>query len=112
MIQYWGAPTVPGKESPHRNRTVAENLDLFTRMRAGEFPDGAKTLRAKIDMASPNIHMRDPAIYCIRKVEHHRTGAQWCIYPMYDYAHCLSDSIEASLHWICTLEFEVHRSVV
>ena len=99
MIQYRGAPTVPGKESPHRNRTVAENLDLFTRMRAGEFPDGAKTLRAKIDMASPNIHLRDPAIYRIRKVEapsHH--GAQWCIYPMYDYAHCLSDSIEGITH--------------
>jgi glutaminyl-tRNA synthetase len=109
MIQYRGAPTVPGKESPYRNRTVAENLDLFARMRAGEFPDGAKTLRAKIDMASPNIHLRDPAIYRIRKVDHHRTGAQWCIYPMYDYAHCLSDSIEGITHSICTLEFEVHR---
>ncbi len=109
LIQYRGAPTVPGKESPYRNRTVAENLDLFARMRAGEFADGAKTLRAKIDMASPNIHMRDPAIYRIRKVDHHRTGAQWCIYPMYDYAHCLSDSIEGITHSICTLEFEVHR---
>ena len=109
MIQYRGAPTVPGKESPYRNRTEEENLDLFARMRAGEFADGAKTLRAKIDMASPNIHMRDPAIYRIRKVEHHRTGAQWCIYPMYDYAHCLSDSIEGITHSICTLEFEVHR---
>ena len=109
MIQYRGAPTVPGKESPFRNRTVAENLDLFARMRAGEFADGAKTLRAKIDMASPNIHLRDPAIYRIRKVEHHRTGGQWCIYPMYDYAHCLSDSIEGITHSICTLEFEVHR---
>jgi glutaminyl-tRNA synthetase len=109
MIQYRGAPTVPGKESPYRNRTVAENLDLFARMRAGEFPDGAKTLRAKIDMASSNIHLRDPAIYRIRKVDHHRTGAQWCIYPMYDYAHCLSDSIEGITHSICTLEFEVHR---
>jgi glutaminyl-tRNA synthetase len=109
MISYRGAPTVPGKESPHRNRSVEENLDLFARMRAGEFPDGAKTLRAKIDMASPNIHMRDPAIYRIRKVEHHRTGAEWCIYPMYDYAHCLSDSIEGITHSICTLEFEVHR---
>jgi glutaminyl-tRNA synthetase len=109
MIQYRGAPTVPGKESPFRNRSVEENLDLFARMRAGEFADGAKTLRAKIDMASPNIHMRDPAIYRIRKVDHHRTGAKWCIYPMYDYAHCLSDSIEGITHSICTLEFEVHR---
>jgi glutaminyl-tRNA synthetase len=109
LIQYRGAPTVPGKDSPHRNRSVAENLDLFARMKAGEFPDGAKTLRAKIDMASPNIHLRDPAIYRIRKVEHHRTGAAWCIYPMYDYAHCLSDSVEGITHSICTLEFEVHR---
>jgi glutaminyl-tRNA synthetase len=109
MIQYRGAPTLPGKESPYRNRSVAENLDLFARMRAGEFPDGAKTLRAKIDMASSNIHLRDPAIYRIRKVDHHRTGSQWCIYPMYDYAHCLSDSIEGITHSICTLEFEVHR---
>ncbi len=109
MIHYRGAPTAPGKESPYRNRTVAENLDLFARMRAGEFADGAKTLRAKIDMASPNIHMRDPAIYRIRKVEHHRTRNEWCIYPMYDYAHCLSDSIEGITHSICTLEFEVHR---
>ena len=109
MIQYRGAPTVPGKESPYRNRPVAENLDLFARMRAGEFPDGAKTLRARIDMASPNFHLRDPAIYRIRKVQHPRTGNQWCIYPMYDYAHCLSDSIEGITHSICTLEFEVHR---
>src|SRR5579863_1117188 len=109
LIQYRGAPTAPGKDSPYRNRSVEENLDLFARMRAGEFPDGAKTLRAKIDMASPNIHMRDPAIYRIRKVDHHRTGGQWCIYPMYDYAHCLSDSIEGITHSICTLEFEVHR---
>jgi glutaminyl-tRNA synthetase len=109
LIQYRGAPTVAGKESPYRNRSAAENLNLFARMKAGEFPDGAKTLRAKIDMASPNIHLRDPAIYRIRKVEHHRTGAQWCIYPMYDYAHCLSDSIEGITHSICTLEFEVHR---
>jgi glutaminyl-tRNA synthetase len=109
LIQYRGAPNVPGKDSPFRNRTAAENLDLFARMRAGEFPDGAKTLRAKIDMASPNIHLRDPAIYRIRKVDHHRTGSQWCIYPMYDYAHCLSDSIEGITHSICTLEFEVHR---
>jgi glutaminyl-tRNA synthetase len=109
MIQYRGAPTVPGKESPYRNRPATENLDLFARMRAGEFVDGAKTLRAKIDMASPNIHLRDPAIYRIRKVDHHRTGSAWCIYPMYDYAHCLSDSIEGITHSICTLEFEVHR---
>jgi glutaminyl-tRNA synthetase len=109
LIQYRGAPSVPGRESPYRNRTMAENLDLFARMRAGEFPDGAKTVRAKIDMASPNIHLRDPAIYRIRKVDHHRTDGQWCIYPMYDYAHCLSDSIEGITHSICTLEFEVHR---
>jgi glutaminyl-tRNA synthetase len=109
MIEYRGAPSIPGKESPFRNRSVDENLDLFARMRAGEFPDGAKTLRAKIDMASPNIHMRDPALYRIRKVDHHRTGNKWCIYPMYDYAHCLSDAIERITHSICTLEFEVHR---
>jgi glutaminyl-tRNA synthetase len=109
MAQYRGTPTVPGKESPYRTRSMAENLDLFARMRAGEFADGTKTLRAKIDMASPNIHLRDPAIYRIRKVDHHRTGSQWCIYPMYDYAHCLSDSIEGITHSICTLEFEVHR---
>jgi glutaminyl-tRNA synthetase len=109
LIQYRGAPTVPGKESPYRNRSVEENLDLFARMRGGEFADGAKTLRAKIDMASPNIHMRDPALYRIRKVAHHRTGDKWRIYPMYDYAHCLSDSIEDITHSICTLEFEVHR---
>jgi glutaminyl-tRNA synthetase len=109
MAQYRGAPNIPGKESPYRNRSVEENLDLFARMRAGEFPDGSKTLRAKIDMTSPNIHMRDPALYRIRKVEHHRTGDKWCIYPMYDYAHCLSDSIERITHSICTLEFEVHR---
>ena len=109
LVQYRGAPTVPGKESPWRNRSVDENLDLFARMRAGEFADGSKTLRAKIDMTSSNIHMRDPALYRIRKVEHHRTGNAWCIYPMYDYAHCLSDSIERITHSICTLEFEVHR---
>jgi glutaminyl-tRNA synthetase len=104
-----GTPTVPGKDSPYRNRSVEENLDLFDRMRKGEFEEGSRTLRAKIDMASPNIHMRDPAIYRIRKAEHHRTGNQWCIYPMYDFAHCLSDSIEGITHSICTLEFEVHR---
>ena len=109
MATFRGTPTVPGKPSPWRDRSVAENLDLFTRMRAGEFADGAKTLRAKIDMASPNIHLRDPAIYRIRRAEHHQTGTAWLIYPMYDYAHCLSDSIEGITHSICTLEFEVHR---
>jgi glutaminyl-tRNA synthetase len=109
LIELRGAPDRPGKDSPHRNRSVEENLDLFARMRNGEFPDGAKTLRAKIDMASPNIHMRDPALYRIRHAEHHRTGKAWCIYPMYDYAHCLSDYIEGITHSICTLEFEVHR---
>lgn len=109
LIEFRGSPDRPGKDSPFRTRTVAENLDLFRRMKAGEFPDGAKTLRAKIDMSSPNIHMRDPALYRIRHAEHHRTGSAWCIYPMYDYAHCLSDSIESISHSICTLEFEVHR---
>ena len=109
LIEYRGAPDWPGRESPFRNRSVEENLDLFSRMRAGEFPDGSRTLRAKIDMASPNIHMRDPALYRIRHAEHHRSGNKWCIYPMYDYAHCLSDSIEGISHSICTLEFEVHR---
>ncbi|MGI8966249.1 MAG: glutamine--tRNA ligase, partial [Limisphaerales bacterium] len=109
LIEFRGAPTVPGKESPYRNRAVAENLDLFSRMRAGEFSDGAKTLRAKIDMTSPNIHLRDPALYRIRHVPHHRTGEAWRIYPIYDFAHCLSDSIEGITHSICTLEFEVHR---
>lgn len=104
-----GTPTVPGRESPYRDRTVDENLDLLERMRVGEFPDGARTLRARIDMASPNIHLRDPALYRIRRVEHHRTGNRWCIYPTYDYAHCLSDAIERVTHSICTLEFEVHR---
>ncbi len=107
--QYRGAPSVPGKESPYRNRPVEESLDLFARMRAGEFPDGARVLRAKIDMASPNIHLRDPLLYRIRKVDHHRTGDRWCIYPLYDFAHSLSDMIEGITHSICTLEFEVHR---
>jgi len=106
---YRGVPNRPGKESPCRNRPVEENLDLFIRMRKGEFEDGAYVLRAKIDMSSPNIHMRDPAIYRIRKAEHHRTGDKWCIYPMYDFAHCLEDAIERITHSICTLEFEVHR---
>jgi glutaminyl-tRNA synthetase len=104
-----GAPDRPGQDSPYRNRPIAENLDLFKRMRAGEFPDGKRTLRAKIDMASPNIWMRDPVLYRIRHAEHHHTGNAWCIYPMYDFAHCLSDYIEGITHSICTLEFEVHR---
>src|ERR1043165_9768382 len=95
------------KESPFRNRGVAESLDLFTRMKAGEFPDGKRTLRAKIDVASPNIWMRDPLLYRIRHAEHDHTGGKWCIYPMYDFAHCLSDYIEGITHSICTLEFEV-----
>ncbi|MHC1701156.1 MAG: glutamine--tRNA ligase/YqeY domain fusion protein [Humidesulfovibrio sp.] len=99
----------PGKNSPWRDRPVEENLDLFRRMRAGEFPDGARVLRAKIDMASPNVVMRDPALYRIKHVQHHRTGDAWCIYPMYDFAHCLSDSIEGVTHSICTLEFENNR---
>jgi glutaminyl-tRNA synthetase len=107
--KYRGAPDRPGKDSPFRNRSVDENLDLFTRMKNGEFPDGARTLRAKIDMASPNIWLRDPVLYRIRHSEHHHTGNAWCIYPMYDYAHCLSDYIEGVTHSICTLEFEVHR---
>lgn len=106
---YRGTPTVPGKESPYRNRSVDENLDLFRRMRAGEFEEGKRVLRAKIDMSSSNIHMRDPIIYRIKKAEHHRTGTKWVIYPMYDYAHPLSDMIEGITHSICTLEFEVHR---
>ncbi|HQV98709.1 MAG TPA: glutamine--tRNA ligase/YqeY domain fusion protein [Bacteroidia bacterium] len=106
-----GTPTEPGKNSPYRDRSVEENLDLFARMRAGEFKDGDKTLRAKIDMASPNMHFRDPLMYRIRHVPHHRTGKKWCIYPMYDYAHGQSDSIENITHSICTLEFEVHRPV-
>lgn len=107
--EYRGTLTEPGKESPYRNRSVEENLDLFTRMRAGEFDEGTHTLRAKIDMASPNINMRDPVMYRILKAEHHRTGDKWCIYPMYDFAHCVSDAIEGITHSICTLEFEDHR---
>ncbi len=104
-----GTLTEPGQESPYRNRSVDENLDLFERMKAGEFPDGSRTLRAKIDMASPNLNMRDPIIYRILRAEHHRTGNKWCIYPMYDFAHGESDSIERITHSICTLEFEDHR---
>ncbi|MFA5057093.1 MAG: glutamine--tRNA ligase [Opitutaceae bacterium] len=107
--QYRGAPDRPGTDSPYRDRPVAENLDLFQRMQAGEFPDGARTLRARIDMASPNLWLRDPVLYRIRHGEHHQTGNAWCIYPMYDFAHCLSDYIEGITHSICTLEFEVHR---
>ncbi len=107
--EYRGTLTEPGKESPYRNRSVEENLDLFARMRAGEFPDGSRVLRAKIDMASGNLNMRDPVMYRIMRVPHHRTGDKWCIYPMYDFAHCLSDSIEGITHSICTLEFEDHR---
>ncbi len=106
---YRGTLTEPGKNSPFRDRTIEENLDLFQRMRAGEFPEGAHVLRAKIDMASPNLTLRDPALYRIRHMHHHRTGDKWCIYPMYDFAHCLSDSIEGITHSICTLEFENNR---
>ena len=104
-----GVPTRPGTPSPHRDRPIEENLDLFARMRAGEFPDGSYVLRAKIDMDSPNLHMRDPAIYRVKHTGHHRAGDAWCIYPMYDFAHGLSDSIEHITHSLCTLEFEVHR---
>ena len=106
---YRGTLTEPGKESPYRRRTVEENLDLFSSMRTGEFPEGSRTLRAKIDMAHPNINMRDPIMYRILKASHHRTGERWCIYPSYDYAHGQSDSLEGITHSICTLEFEDHR---
>ena len=106
---YRGTLTEPGKESPYRNRSVEENLDLFERMRAGEFEDGSRVLRAKIEMTSPNLNMRDPVIYRILKATHHRTGDKWCIYPMYDYAHPLSDALEAITHSVCTLEFADHR---
>jgi glutaminyl-tRNA synthetase len=107
--KYRGSLTEPGVESPYRNRAVEENLDLFERMRQGEFPDGSRTLRAKIDMASPNLNMRDPVMYRILHASHHRTGDKWCIYPMYDFAHGQSDSLEQITHSICTLEFEDHR---
>jgi glutaminyl-tRNA synthetase len=107
--KYRGAPDRPGQDSPFRDRSTEENLDLFARMKAGEFPDGKRTLRAKIDMASPNVWLRDPVLYRIRHAVHHHTGTGWCIYPMYDFAHCLSDYIEGVTHSICTLEFEVHR---
>jgi len=107
--EYRGGLTEPGRESPYRDRSVEENLDLFTRMRAGEFPDGSKTLRAKIDMASPNVNFRDPVMYRVLHAEHHRTGNDWCIYPMYDWAHGIEDSVEGITHSLCTLEFENHR---
>jgi glutaminyl-tRNA synthetase len=107
--QYRGTLTDPGKDSPYRSRSAEENLDLFERMRAGEFEDGSRVLRAKIDMVSPNLNMRDPVIYRIRRVAHHRTGDKWCIYPMYDFAHCLSDSVEGITHSMCSLEYEDHR---
>jgi glutaminyl-tRNA synthetase len=109
--KYRGSPDTPGKDSPFRNRSVAENLDLFTRMKAGEFPDGARSLRSKIDMASPNMWLRDPLLYRIRHVAHHHAGDKWCIYPLYDYAHCLSDYLEGITHSICTLEFVDHRAL-
>ncbi len=107
--QHRGTLTEPGQDSPYRNRSVEENLNLFERMRAGEFPDGSRTLRAKIDMASPNLNLRDPVMYRILRAEHHRTGNKWCIYPLYDFAHGQSDSIERVTHSLCTLEFEDHR---
>ncbi|TET93765.1 MAG: glutamine--tRNA ligase, partial [Candidatus Zixiibacteriota bacterium] len=107
--EYRGTLTEPGRESPYRNRTVEENLDLFERMRASEFEDGSRVLRAKIDMASGNLNMRDPVIYRILRASHHRTGDKWCIYPMYDWAHGQSDSIEGITHSLCSIEFEDHR---
>jgi len=107
--EYRGSPDRPGRDSPFRNRSVAENLDLFTRMRAGEYPDAARSLRAKIDMASPNMWLRDPLLYRIRHTAHHQTGDKWCIYPLYDYAHCLSDYLEGVSHSLCSLEFTDHR---
>src|SRR4029077_13967040 len=107
--EYRGTLTEPGRESPHRNRSVEENLDLLRRMRAGEFADGSRTLRAKIDMAAPNINLRDPVMYRIRKATHQRTGDAWCIYPLYDWAHGQSDSLEGVTHSMCSLEYEDHR---
>ena len=111
LKEYRGTLSTPGKNSPYRDRSVKENLDLFERMKNGEFPDGSHTLRAKIDMASPNINMRDPVIYRIAHASHHRTGDKWCIYPMYDFAHPLEDAIEGITHSICTMEFEDHRPI-
>ncbi|MFQ6040839.1 MAG: glutamate--tRNA ligase family protein, partial [Candidatus Poribacteria bacterium] len=107
--EYRGTLTEPGVESPYRNRSVEENLDLFERMRAGEFEEGSRTLRAKIDMSSPNLNMRDPVMYRILYATHHRTGDKWRIYPMYDFTHCISDSIEGITHSLCSLEFEINR---
>ena len=109
MRQFRGSLTEPGKPSPFRGRSIEENMELFEKMKNGEFPDGSRTLRAKIDMNSPNINMRDPVVYRIKKANHHRTGDKWCIYPMYDFTHCLSDMLEGITHSICTLEFEDHR---
>ncbi len=109
MREYRGTLTEPGTESPYRNRSAEENLELFVGMKNGEFPDGSRVLRAKIDMASPNVNLRDPILYRIMRAEHHRTGNAWCIYPMYDYAHPISDALEGITHSICTLEFEDHR---
>ena len=109
LREHRGTLTEPGRNSPYRDRPVEENLDLFERMKQGEFPDGSRTLRAKIDMASPNLNLRDPVMFRILHADHHRTGDAWCIYPMYDYAHCVSDSLEKITHSICTLEFEDHR---
>ena len=109
VAQSRGTPTVPGKESPYRNRSIEENLELFSKMKNGGFPDGTKTLRAKTDMSTPNMQMRDPVLYRILRSHHHRTGDKWCIYPMYDFAHGQSDFIEGITHSICTLEFEIHR---
>jgi glutaminyl-tRNA synthetase len=107
--EYRGTLTEPGRESPYRERSIEENLDLFQRMRAGEFPDGSRVLRAKIDMAAGNLNLRDPVMYRILHASHHRTGEEWCIYPMYDFAHGQSDSIESITHSLCSLEFEDHR---
>ena len=107
--EYRGTLTEPGIDSPNRDRSVAENLEMLERMRSGEFVDGEYSLRAKIDMSSPNINMRDPVLYRIRHIVHHQTGDKWCIYPTYDYTHCLSDAIENITHSLCTLEFEDHR---
>ncbi len=109
--EYRGAPDKPGRDSPWRSRSVEENLDLFTRMKAGEFPDGARTLRARIDMASPNVWLRDPLLYRIRHLPHYHAGDKWCIYPLYDYAHCLSDYLEGVTHSLCSLEFVPHRAL-
>ena len=106
--QYRGAAE-PGRESPYRNRSVEENIELFERLKNGEFPEGSRTLRAKIDMASPNMNMRDPVIYRILKASHHRQGSKWCIYPMYDYAHPIQDAVEGITHSLCSIEFENHR---